>query len=91
MANSILIDVIKSVTKTSFSSAFTAIAIIRLGMMAYPEQVVVSDTQAGHQVEGEIAQIAEAPVEGPSAKTIAKDAPRIVFGQNSIESLKKRN
>ncbi len=91
MANSIWMDVVKSVTKTSFTSAFTAIAIVRLGMMAYPEETAVQQTQAEYQVEESTTEVAKATPEASSAKTIAKDTPRIVFGKNSIESLKNSN
>ncbi|KAB7616112.1 hypothetical protein F9L33_04950 [Amylibacter sp. SFDW26] len=93
MALSIWDDVVRSVTKTSFTSIFVAIAIIRLGMMAYPTHDVAPQSQTSYQVEEGDVEIADAsaPVEAPNVKTIAKDAPRIVFGQNSIESLKNRN
>ncbi len=91
MANSIWVDVVKSVTKTSFTSVFMAVGIVRLGMMAYPADGVPGHSQTAHQVEEQAIQTEGLVVEAPSAKTIAKDAPRIVFGQNSIESLKNRN
>ena len=89
MTNSIWVDVVKSVTKTSFTIIFTAIAIIRLGMMAYPAHETEPHTQTSYQIDETDVEVVDTPVEEPNVKTIAKDTPRIVFGQNSIESLKK--
>jgi|GEM_PF-6723655 len=91
MANSILIDVVKSVTKTSFTSVFTAIAIIRLGMMVYPPHTTAHAGQTAYQVDESAVEVVEKPADPSDVKTIAKDQPRIVFGKNSIESLKNRN
>ncbi len=94
MANSIWVDVLKTVVKTSFTSVFTAIAIIRLGMMIYPTHEVAANTQTAYQVEEGTVQIpakTDADVDAGGPKTIAKNAPRVVFGQNSIENLKDRN
>ena len=91
MANSIWMDVVKSVTKTSFTSVFMAIAIIRLGMMAYPADGLAPHSQTAYQIDEHDIETKELAADAPNVKTIAKDAPRIVFGQNSIESLKNRN
>ena len=81
-----LMDVFKSVFKTSLTGAMVFISIVRLGMLAYPVAPAVEHAIAPAIFEGqEIAPVAQSQVVSPQTKR------RVVMGQSSIKNLGQSN
>ncbi len=81
-----MMDVIKSVVKTTLTSTMIAISVFRIGMMVYPSSPTGAQLSSGYASQ----QIANQPV---IASQITKPGTkrRIVLGKNSIGYLGKAN
>jgi hypothetical protein len=75
-----LMEVFKSVTKTTLTSAMIFVSIIRLGMIAYP---AAPNIQYSSEPTSSAAPVVQSQVTLPGTKR------RIVMGQNAIGNLGK--
>jgi hypothetical protein len=77
-----MMDVIKSVVKTTLTSTMIAISVFRIGMMVYPSSPTGAQYSTGYTSQQTVNQ----PI---ITSQIAKQGTkrRIVFGKNSIDNL----
>jgi len=80
MAQSMEMAVFKSVIKATLSSVMIFISIVRLGMLAYPQNPAVAVNS-----EAVTSPMVKSHVVNPKSKR------RIVLGQNTIKNLHKAN
>ena len=84
MASSMIVEIIKSVTKATLTSAMIFICVVRIAMLAYPSvpvEVQYSATYSSPETAN--VPVSESRIVTPETKR------RIVLGKNSIENLGK--
>lgn len=78
MANSMAMEVFKSVVKTTLTSTMIAVSVFRIAMLVYPSTPTAAQISTGYAPRQ---PVIESQITTPGTKR------RIILGQNSIENL----